>query len=59
MAIVVITVPTLDGEPVSDFAVRVGEDRGIVIALAVAERDIFIAAGYGVWRYNSFVTINE
>ena len=51
VAIVVITVPTLDGEPVSDFAVRVGEEwgvgrqgegRGIVVALAVAERDIFI-----------------
>ena len=60
VAIVVITVPTLDGEPVSDFAVRVGEewgvgrrgeDRGIVVALAVAERDIFIAAGYGVEGY--------
>ena len=57
VAIVAITIPTLDGEPVSDFAVgvgeewgvgRQGEDRGIVMALAVAERDIFIAAGYGV-----------
>ena len=60
VAIVVITVPTLDGEPVSDFAVRVGEewgvgrqgeDLGIVVALSVAERDLFIAAGYGVEGY--------
>ena len=60
VAIVVVTVPTLDGEPVSDFAVRVGdewgvgrqgEDRGIVIAVAVAERDTCIATGYGVEGY--------
>lgn len=57
VAIVVVTVPRLDGEPIEDFAVRVGkewgvgrkgEDRGIVIALAIEERRVFIATGYGV-----------
>ena len=57
VAIVVITVPALDGEPVSDFALRVGTDwgvgkrdadRGIVAALAVEERQIYISTGYGV-----------
>ena len=60
VALIVITVPELDGEPIADFAVRVGsewgagrqgEDRGIVVALALAERDIFIATGYGVEGY--------
>jgi uncharacterized protein len=60
VAIVVITVPRLDGEPIGDFAVRVGEtwgvgrkgeDRGLVVALAVEERDIFIATGYGTEGY--------
>lgn len=57
VAIVVITVPRLDGEPIEDFAVRVGkqwgagrkgEDRGVVVALAIQERRVFIATGYGV-----------
>jgi uncharacterized protein len=57
VAIVVITVPRLEGEPIDAFAVRVGEawgagrrgeDRGIVVALAIEERRIFIATGYGV-----------
>ncbi|MFQ5877602.1 MAG: TPM domain-containing protein [Acidobacteriota bacterium] len=57
VAIVVITVPRLEDEPIEDFAVRVGsewgvgrkgEDRGIVVALAVEERSFFIATGYGV-----------
>ena len=60
VAVVVITVPGLEGEPIADFAVRVGtewgagrqgEDRGIVVALAMAERDIFVATGYGVEGY--------
>ena len=47
----------MDGEPVSDFALRVGtdwgvgkgdSDRGIVAALAVEERQIYISTGYGV-----------
>lgn len=57
VAIVVVTVPALDSEPIEDFATRVGtewgvgkkgEDRGIVVALAVKERRIFVATGYGV-----------
>lgn len=57
VAIVVMTVPRLDGEPIEDFAVRVGKewgvgrkgaDRGIVVALAIEERRVFIATGYGV-----------
>jgi len=57
VAIVVVTVPDLDGEPIEDFATRVGtewgvgkkgDDRGIVVALAVRERRIFVATGYGV-----------
>ena len=47
VSIVVVTVATLNGEPAADFAVRVGdewgvgrggEDRGIVVAVAVEER---------------------
>jgi uncharacterized protein len=57
VAIVVVTVPRLEGEPIEDFAVRIGgawgvgrkgEDRGIVVALAREERRVFIATGYGV-----------
>jgi uncharacterized protein len=60
VAIVVITVPTLEDEPIEDFAVRVGsewgvgrkgEDRGIVVALATQDRRVFIATGYGVESY--------
>ncbi len=57
VAIVVITVPRLDDEPIEEFALRVGaewgvgradQDRGIVAALALEERRIFVATGYGV-----------
>jgi uncharacterized protein len=57
VSIVVVTVPSLQGEPIDDFAVRVGkewgagrkgEDRGIVIALSTGDRRVFIATGYGV-----------
>ena len=60
VAITIVTVPTLEGELIEDFAVRVGEewgagrrgeDRGIVFAVAVQERRIFIATGYGVEGY--------
>ncbi len=60
VAIVVVTVPQLEGEPIADFAVRVGqdwgvgrtgEDRGIVVALATEDRKVFIATGYGVEGY--------
>ncbi len=57
VAIVVITVPRLEGESIDAFALRVGEewgagrkgeDRGLVVALAIEERKISIATGYGV-----------
>jgi len=60
VAIVVITVPDLEGEPIEDFATRVGsqwgvgrkgEDRGIVVVLSLAPRRIYIATGYGVEGY--------
>ena len=47
VAIVVVTIPNLEGEPIRDFSVRLGTewgvgkqdvDRGIVVALAVEER---------------------
>ena len=56
VAIVVIAVKRLDGETLSDFAVRVGaewgagrrgQDRGIVIAITTDEPHIFVATGYG------------
>ncbi len=57
VAIVVVTIPNLDGEPIRDFSVRLGEewgvgkqdvDRGIVVTLAVEEREFDITTGYGV-----------
>ena len=60
VALIVVTVARLEGEPIEDFAVRVGEewapgvrgeDRGIVIALAMEERRVFVATGYGVEGY--------
>ncbi len=57
VALVLITVPALDGEPIEDYAVRVGtvwgagrkgEDRGIVIVFALEEKRVFVATGYGV-----------
>jgi uncharacterized protein len=57
VALAVLTVPRLEGEPIDDFAVRLGqswgvgrrgEDRGIVIAFALEERRVFVATGYGV-----------
>src|SRR5262245_264517 len=60
VALVVIIVPSLQGEPVDDFAVRVGkewgagtkgQDRGIVFAISTGDRRVFIATGYGVEGY--------
>jgi uncharacterized protein len=57
VAVVIVTVPRLEDETIDAFAVRAGsawgvgrkkEDRGVVVALAVQERKIFIATGYGV-----------
>jgi uncharacterized protein len=55
-----VTVPKLEGETISDLAVRVqhgwgvgvkGKDESAVIALAVEDRKIFIATGYGSEGY--------
>jgi uncharacterized protein len=60
VAIVTVTVPALVEETIADFAVRVGtewgagrrrEDRGVVVAFARDDREIYIATGYGVEGY--------
>ncbi len=60
VAVVVITVPELEGETIEALAVRVGQswgvgrrgqDRGLVVALARDERRIFVATGYGTEGY--------
>ncbi len=60
VAIVIVTVPKLDGETIDQLAVRVqhdwgvgakGHDESVVIALSVADRKIFIATGYGSEGY--------
>jgi uncharacterized protein len=60
VALVVITVPALEDESIGELAVRVGQgwgvgrrgdDRGIVVAFAVADRAIHVATGYGVEEF--------
>lgn len=60
VAIVVVTVPRLVDETISDLAVRVqhdwgvgqrGKDESVVIALSVEDRQIFLATGYGSEGY--------
>jgi uncharacterized protein len=60
VAIVVVTVPKLVDETISELAVRVqqawgvggkGKDESVVIALAVEDRKIFLATGYGSEGY--------
>ncbi len=60
VAMVIVTVPRLDGETIEQLAVRVQHDWGvgasatdesIVIALTVEDRKIFIATGYGSEGY--------
>jgi uncharacterized protein len=60
VAMVIVTVPKLEGETADQLAVRVqhdwgvgkkGTDESIVIALAVADRKLFIATGYGSEGY--------
>ena len=57
VSLIVVTVKSLEGEPIDDFAVRVGkewgagkkgQDRGIVVALSTGDRRVYIATGYGV-----------
>jgi len=59
-AIIVLTVPRLVDETIEDLAVRAGQtwglgqkgrDEGVVIALSVEDRKIFIATGYGAEGY--------
>jgi len=60
VAVVVVTVPKLVDETIAELAVRVqqawgvgikGKDEGVVIALAVEDRKIFLATGYGSEGY--------
>ena len=60
VAVVVVTVPRLVDETISDLAVRVqhdwgvgqrGKDESVVIALSVEDRKIFLATGYGSEGY--------
>lgn len=53
----VLTVPTLDGDPVEDFSIRVveawklgkkGEDDGLLLLLVVRDRKLRVEVGYGL-----------
>jgi uncharacterized protein len=53
--IAVVTIKTLDGEPIEDYAValwdkwKIGQkDRGVLVLLAVQDRKRWIATGYGL-----------
>lgn len=54
---VIVTVSSLDGEEISDYALRLGrewavgdddKDNGIVILFSESDREIYIAVGYGL-----------
>jgi len=56
-AIVVVTLPSLNGAPISDYAFELGrewgigqeeKDNGIVLLVSKNDREMFIATGYGV-----------
>lgn len=56
-AIVVVTVQSLNGAPVSDYAIELGrewgvgqaeKDNGVVVLVSRGDRKMFIATGYGV-----------
>lgn len=56
-AIVVVTVPSLNGAPIDDYAVYLGrewgvgqaeKDNGVVVLVSKGDRKVFIATGYGV-----------
>jgi uncharacterized protein len=60
VALIVLTVPRLVDETIDGLALRIGEgwgvgkegeDRGLVVALAQAERAIYVATGYGTEGY--------
>lgn len=55
--VVVVTINTLDGEEASDYALNLGrkwgvgtkeDNNGVVILLAVEEREIYVSVGYGL-----------
>ncbi|MFP4227922.1 MAG: TPM domain-containing protein, partial [Salinivenus sp.] len=56
-AVVVVTLPSLNGAPISDYAFALGrewgvgqeeKDNGVVVLLSEGDREVFIATGYGV-----------
>lgn len=56
-AIVVVTLTSLDGAPVDDYAISLGrewgvgqedKDNGVVVLISKNDREMFIATGYGV-----------
>jgi uncharacterized protein len=56
-AVVVVTVQSLDGAPIADYAVALGRewgvgqserDNGVVLLVSRGDRQMFIATGYGV-----------
>ncbi len=56
VSVVIVTTDTLEGENASDFGLRLAEswqpgtratERGIVVVLAVSDRDVAIQTGYG------------
>jgi uncharacterized protein len=56
-ALVVVTVPSLNGAPISDYAVvlgrewgvgQQGKDNGVVVLVSKGDRKVFIATGYGL-----------
>ncbi|HEU5060972.1 MAG TPA: TPM domain-containing protein, partial [Kofleriaceae bacterium] len=60
VTVIVLTVPKLEGETIDELAVRVGHswgvgqkdtDEGVVAALSVEDRKLFIATGYGSEGY--------
>ncbi len=55
--VAVLTIPSLDGDAMSDFAIRVaeawkvgqkGEDNGVILLVSKADRKIRIEVGYGL-----------
>lgn len=55
--VVVLTVPDLNGEEISDFAVETlrdwgigskNNDNGVIIVLAIEERQVWVSVGYGL-----------
>ncbi len=56
----VVTIPSLDGAPIEDYAVRLFQqwgigkkdvDNGVLMVLAVQDRDVRIEVGYGMETY--------